>query len=60
MTLERLAIILAEGRNGGTWPTHYTQKQKQLWLARAIKVVELISEQTFEERRDEFRSRSSR
>ena len=30
----------AEGNNGGTWATHYTDSQKDLWRARAQKLIE--------------------
>ena len=48
--VERLAAALAECCNGGTWATHadehgntfsadYTERQKDLWRARAEKVM---------------------
>ena len=38
--IEKYAIIMAEGNNGGTWATHYTDSQKDLWRARAEKLIE--------------------
>ena len=38
--IEKYAIIMAEGNNGGTWATHYTDSQKDLWRARAQKLIE--------------------
>ena len=40
--IEKYAIIMAEGNNGGTWATHYTDSQKDLWRARAEKLIEDI------------------
>ena len=38
--IEKYAIIMAEGNNGGAWATHYTDSQKDLWRARAQKLIE--------------------
>jgi hypothetical protein len=38
--IEKYAIIMAEGNNGGAWATHYTDSQKDLWRARAEKLIE--------------------
>jgi hypothetical protein len=40
--IEKYAIIMAEGNNGGTWATHYTDSQKDFWRARAEKLIEDI------------------
>ena len=40
--IEKYAIIMAEGHNGGTWATHYTDSQKDLWRARVQKLIEDI------------------
>ena len=40
--IEKYAIIMAEGNNGGAWATHYTDSQKDLWRARAEKLIEDI------------------
>jgi len=40
--IEKYAIIMAEGNNGGTWATHYTDSQKDLWRGRAQKLIEDI------------------
>lgn len=33
--IEKWAIKLALGNNGGEWATHYTEEQKNLWRKRA-------------------------
>ena len=33
--IEKWAIKLALGNNGGEWATHYTEEQKDLWRKRA-------------------------
>jgi len=38
--IEKYAIIMAEGNNGGTWATHYTDSQKDVWRERAQKLIE--------------------
>ena len=38
--IEKYAIIMAEGNNGGAWATHYTESQKDVWRARAQKLIE--------------------
>ena len=40
--IEKYAIIMAEGNNGGSWATHYTDSQKDLWRERAQKLIEDI------------------
>lgn len=37
--LERWAIKLAVGNNGGTWATHYVEKQKEFWRVRARELI---------------------
>jgi exosome complex RNA-binding protein Rrp4 len=31
--IEKYAIRIALGNNGGIWETHYTEKQKERWRA---------------------------
>ncbi len=40
--IEKYAIIMALGNNGGAWATHYTDSQKDLWRARSEKLIEDI------------------
>lgn len=43
--IERYAIKMAQGNNGGKWATHYTDDQKQLWRIRAQGLItEIIIE----------------
>jgi hypothetical protein len=37
--IEKYAIIMALGNNGGEWATHYTDKQKALWRQRAKELI---------------------
>jgi len=37
--IEKYAIIMALGNNGGEWATHYTEKQKDLWRNRAEQLI---------------------
>jgi hypothetical protein len=37
--IEKYAIIMALGNNGGEWATHYTEKQKDLWRKRAEQLI---------------------
>ena len=39
---ERIAIMIAEGNNGGTWAEHYTREQKDVWRMRACEIINLI------------------
>ena len=41
---EEIAIIIAEGNNGGKWATHYTEEQKEMWRARARKIISIVLE----------------
>lgn len=36
--LERAARRMAEGMNGGSWETHYTEAQKQVWRDRVAAI----------------------
>ena len=38
--IEKYAIIMAEGNNGGAWATHYTDSQKDFWRAISEKLIE--------------------
>lgn len=38
--IQNLARLMAEAWNGGNWETHYTEKQKRLWVNRAEKALE--------------------
>lgn len=40
--IEKWAIKLALGNNGGEWATHYTEKQKELWRERVRELIEDI------------------
>lgn len=42
--VERTAITMAVGNNGGTWATHYTDAQKDLWRSRAREVIAQVFE----------------
>jgi hypothetical protein len=50
--IEKYAIKMALGNNGGEWATHYTDKQKEVWRERAREllrdIVENIDEITWE------------
>lgn len=37
--IERCAMRMAVGNNGGTWDTHYTEKQKDFWRGQAVAVI---------------------
>jgi hypothetical protein len=37
--VEEIAIMIAEGNNGGAWATHYTEEQKEVWRNRARKIL---------------------
>jgi hypothetical protein len=37
--VDRVAIMMAIGNNGGIWVTHYTDSQKFLWRMRAATVI---------------------
>lgn len=37
---ERAAKALAETCNGGSWLTHYTEAQRQLWIERVRHAVD--------------------
>ena len=37
--VERLAVSMAIGNNGGQWATHYTEGQKFLWRTRAANLI---------------------
>jgi hypothetical protein len=37
--IEKYAIIMAEGNNGGSWANHYTDSQKDVWRARSEKLI---------------------
>ncbi len=36
--VEQIAVL----HNGGTWPTHYTEKHRQHWRGQAVKIIELV------------------
>jgi len=38
--IEKYAIIMALGNNGGSWANHYTESQKNVWRGRAQKLIE--------------------
>ena len=39
---EQVAIMIAEGNNGGEWSTHYTEEQKNQWRYRADSIIDMI------------------
>ena len=42
---ERIALKIAEANNGGTWATHYTEKQKDVWRERARVIIQMVEEE---------------
>jgi hypothetical protein len=43
--VDRWAMKLAVGNNGGSWDSHYTEKHKTFWRERAIEfIVEVWSD----------------
>ena len=40
--IEKYAIIMALGNNGGEWATHYTEEQKNVWRKRVEQLIEDI------------------
>lgn len=40
--IERYAIAMALGNNGGEWASHYTDEQKEVWRRRAKSMLEDI------------------
>lgn len=38
--IEKWAIKMALGNNGGGWATHYTEEQKNLWRQRSEELIE--------------------
>jgi hypothetical protein len=48
--IDQIAILIAEGNNGGSWATHYTEGQKALWRKRAWQIVEILTTTTPEQR----------
>lgn len=43
--VERTAMAMAIGNNGGEWDAHYTEEQKALWRERAARVIEEIADE---------------
>jgi hypothetical protein len=43
-TIENIAIKMAENKNGGKWPTHYTEQQKDFWRNKAKEIFEIVKE----------------
>jgi hypothetical protein len=41
--LERAVRSLAEAVNGGSWETHYTPDQRELWRARVLVAMRITS-----------------
>jgi len=42
--IEKVAIEMAMGNNGGDWAKHYNEDQKNVWRERAEKVIKLVTE----------------
>lgn len=42
--IEKVALTMAVGNNGGGWATHYTKEQQDLWRERAKEVIEMVKE----------------
>lgn len=42
--VERWAIRLALGNNGGSWATHYTEEQKIFWRELAEEFIDEVEE----------------
>lgn len=42
--IEKVAIEMAMGNNGGDWAKHYTEDQKNVWRERAKKVIEFVGD----------------
>ena len=42
--IEKVAIEMAMGNNGGDWARHYNEDQKNVWRERAKKVIEFVKE----------------
>lgn len=42
--VEKWAIQIALGNNGGTWAEHYQEQQKQVWRDRVIGLIKDIKE----------------
>jgi hypothetical protein len=42
--IEKIAIEMAMGNNGGDWAKHYTDDQKDVWRERAEKVIQYVKE----------------
>jgi hypothetical protein len=40
--VERVAIVMAVGNNGGSWNISYTEQQRGVWRKRAEEVVKMI------------------
>ena len=41
--IDTVAIEIAQGNNGGTWETHYTEKQREYWRNFARRLVQDIA-----------------
>lgn len=42
--IEKIAMTMALGNNGGGWATHYNEDQKNVWRERAKEVIEMVKE----------------
>ena len=42
--IEKIAMTMAVGNNGGGWATHYNEDQKNVWRERAKEVIEMVKE----------------
>jgi len=47
--IEKYAIRVALGNNGGQWSTHYTEKQKQHWRTFIIDLIKDIKDEQLSE-----------
>jgi hypothetical protein len=42
--IEKVAIKMAMGNNGGDWAEHYNEDQKNVWRERAKEVIEMVKQ----------------
>ena len=42
--VEQIAIMCAEGNNGGAWAMHYTEAQKAVWRQKATEIIARVTQ----------------
>jgi hypothetical protein len=42
--VEKVAIEMAMGNNGGDWAKHYNEDQKNVWRERAKEIIEMVGD----------------